>query len=104
MEKFIVVLPYQERSSLFTASKTIQQEAFVGVNDSIVYYEYQAKQFAESEAIALSNGHANNQSFVRVAKKYTNFKSETIDPQQEDRDNDYEYQNERESNFNNVWK
>lgn len=103
MEKFIVVLPYQERASLFTASKTIQQEAFVGLNNTIVYYEYQAKQFTESEAIALSNGHANNQSFVRVAKKYNNFKSEPIDPS-EDRDNDADYYNELESNFNNVWK
>jgi hypothetical protein len=104
MEKFIVVLPYQERSSLFTASKTIQQEDFVGVNDTVVYYEYQAKQFTESEAIALSNNHANNQSFIRIAKKFNNFNSDLSDPQEEDRDNDYEYNNERESNFNNVWK
>ena len=32
------------------------------------------------------------------------FEEEEIDPQQEDRDNDYDYYNERESNFNNVWK
>jgi group I intron endonuclease len=29
---------------------------------------------------------------------------EEIDPQVEDQENDYDYQNERESNFNNVWK
>lgn len=29
---------------------------------------------------------------------------EEIDTQEEDRDNDYEYYNERESNFNNIWK
>lgn len=32
------------------------------------------------------------------------FEEEEINPQEEDRENDYEYQNERESNFINVWK
>lgn len=46
---FIVVLPYTETARFFTASKAVEQEAFIG-SKGIVYYQSQAHQMDKAEA------------------------------------------------------
>lgn len=64
METYIVVLPYSETSR----SKTTQHEAFIGPNESIVYYESQAVAFLKEIAIKKSLESLNKQSFLREKK------------------------------------
>lgn len=64
---FIVVLPYTETSRLFHASKSTEQEAFIGSN-GIVYYQSQARQMDEAEAIEIAASHDNKKAFVREVK------------------------------------
>ncbi len=64
MKNCIVVLPYQETSRLFNASKTTNEEAYIGENE-IVYYQSQAKKFSAIEANELAIRSGNKQAFVR---------------------------------------
>lgn len=67
--QFIVVLPYTETSRLFNASKSVEQEAFVG-SKGVVYYESQAAKMDKSEAELIVASHiieGNKNAFVRQA-------------------------------------
>lgn len=66
MKNYIVVLPYSETSRLFHASKTVEQEAYVGENGAIVYYQSQAATFTQQGADkALSQYSDNRKAFIR---------------------------------------
>jgi len=68
--QFIVVLPYQETARLFNASKTTNEEAFIG-SKGIVYYESQAHKMDKVEADLIVASHiieGNKNAFVRAAK------------------------------------
>lgn len=65
MENHIVVLPYSETSRLFHASVTKNEEAFIGQEGKIVYYQSQAKTFDAREACKLAVESGNNMAFVR---------------------------------------
>lgn len=54
-QNYIVVIPYEETARLFHASKTIHQESYLGENDSIVYFESQAKRFEKQIAEDIAN-------------------------------------------------
>lgn len=47
---YIVVLPYHETNRLFHVSKETKQNAYLGPNDEIVYYENEAMKFSKEEA------------------------------------------------------
>ena len=64
-EDYIVVLPYDETSRLFHVSKTKKEEAYLGDNDIIVYYESKAKRMPKGEAEKKVEGHLNKEAFIK---------------------------------------
>lgn len=61
---YIVVLPYDETSRLFHASKTKKEEAFIG-DDKTVYYQSQAKKFSKEDAEKKVKESKNKEAHIR---------------------------------------
>ena len=68
MAYYITVLPYSETSRLFHASKTTQQESYIG-ESGIVYYQHQAKRMNKEDAINSAKSSLNTNAFVREIKE-----------------------------------
>lgn len=65
MKKAIVVLPYIETSRLFTASKSVTQNAYLGLDNAVVFYQHQAAIFDKNEAIEIASKHPNINAFIK---------------------------------------
>ena len=66
MKNAIVVLPYTETARLFHASKSTEEEAYVGENNQVVYYEHMAKKLSLADANVIATEHPNRRAFVRT--------------------------------------